>query len=354
MRRVLAIDPLDRRAHNALAYSYASTGQMDQALQSLNEYIRLAPTDANSFDTQGDLYGRSGEREKAMQSYSTAVRIDSSFSMTWCKMGYLHLLEGNEAGARACWNRVLEIGDPAFCAAARLYTALVPLYHGQTTAAVRALTEAIAGDEAAGYRDWFLAAKWFFLGCVQAERGEWTAADASFTRMKPPFDRDPCLFGLRTAILAELDAPRAERDVAVLVTLPDHYGVHDIAKCWLRMAEGRHAEACDAIDGSRSEGLRASKNYTKGLAYLRTGRIPQSIAWLEIGRDAFPDTDRLVFVPTWMVRVHYYLGQAYEANGEREKAVQEYERFVDRWKDADPVFAAQVRDARERLKRLRA
>ena len=52
------------------------------------------------------------------------------------------------------------------------------------------------------------------------------------------------------------------------------------------------------------------------------------------------------------VKLHYYLGTAYEESGWNDKAVQQYETFLDIWKDADSGLAA-VEDAKARLARLK-
>jgi hypothetical protein len=46
------------------------------------------------------------------------------------------------------------------------------------------------------------------------------------------------------------------------------------------------------------------------------------------------------------------LGIAYEQSGWTGKAIEQYEEFLDIWKDADPGIA-EVEDARERLARLK-
>ena len=48
------------------------------------------------------------------------------------------------------------------------------------------------------------------------------------------------------------------------------------------------------------------------------------------------------------------LGELYETSGDLPKAVTNLERFVELWKDADPELQPKVRDARERLARIRA
>jgi tetratricopeptide (TPR) repeat protein len=48
------------------------------------------------------------------------------------------------------------------------------------------------------------------------------------------------------------------------------------------------------------------------------------------------------------------LGELYEAAGDLPKAVANLEKFVELWKDADPELQPKVRDARQRLERIRA
>ena len=52
------------------------------------------------------------------------------------------------------------------------------------------------------------------------------------------------------------------------------------------------------------------------------------------------------------MQIHYLLGQAYEESGWTEMAIEQYEEFLDIWKDADPGLV-EVEDAKERLARLR-
>ena len=55
---------------------------------------------------------------------------------------------------------------------------------------------------------------------------------------------------------------------------------------------------------------------------------------------------------TFSVRVHYWLGQAYEASGWNDKAIQQYEKLLEVWKDADEGLES-VEDAKERLAKLK-
>ena len=64
------------------------------------------------------------------------------------------------------------------------------------------------------------------------------------------------------------------------------------------------------------------------------------------------DNDRFGRLPE-AVTGHYYLGQAYEAAGQKQDAIEQYETFLDIWKNADEGLES-VDDAKERLAKLEA
>ena len=58
-------------------------------------------------------------------------------------------------------------------------------------------------------------------------------------------------------------------------------------------------------------------------------------------------------VDSWnLAAAHKRLGELYEARGDREKAVEQYNAFVELWKDADPELQPQVEDVRTRIAKL--
>jgi hypothetical protein len=46
------------------------------------------------------------------------------------------------------------------------------------------------------------------------------------------------------------------------------------------------------------------------------------------------------------------LGELYESRGDKVKAIENYSRFVEQWKEADPALQPTVRDVKERLVKL--
>ena len=93
-------------------------------------------------------------------------------------------------------------------------------------------------------------------------------------------------------------------------------------------------------------------NYAhSGRALLLARRIGEAVAALEKAEKTY-DRSRTSSV-TLAVRVHYWLGQAYEASGWNDKAIHEYKEFLHIWRDADKDILL-LKDARERLAKLKA
>ena len=81
-----------------------------------------------------------------------------------------------------------------------------------------------------------------------------------------------------------------------------------------------------------------------------TGRLADAVTMFEKALRWY-DNPR-AFEGLLSAKAHYWLGQAYEESGWRDKAIEQYETFLDIWKDADPGIE-EIDDARERLARLK-
>ncbi len=89
-----------------------------------------------------------------------------------------------------------------------------------------------------------------------------------------------------------------------------------------------------------------------GLAYDRSGEADSAIVLYE---QAVNEYSFVPFGPAeWLPRIHYRLGELYEARGDVDKAIANYARFVNLWRDADAALQPQVREASRRLERVRA
>ena len=93
--------------------------------------------------------------------------------------------------------------------------------------------------------------------------------------------------------------------------------------------------------------------YWLGRIYDRMGQADSAIVYWQRGEDTpinNDPSDESVFGTPVLFR----LGELYEGKGDRAKAMASYEKFIDRWRDADAEHQPQVAEARKRLARLKA
>ena len=86
--------------------------------------------------------------------------------------------------------------------------------------------------------------------------------------------------------------------------------------------------------------------FLRAEALLATGRDDEARRWLETGFDDTPDM--IVFQAQASLR----LGDLYERKGERQKAIDNYARFLRLWGGCDPRLRPAVEEARTRLARV--
>ena len=85
-------------------------------------------------------------------------------------------------------------------------------------------------------------------------------------------------------------------------------------------------------------------------AYLASGRLGEAVAGFEKMLSKY-DANRAGNTIR-AVKAYYLLGLAYEKSGWDNKAIEQYEEFLEIWKDADPGIP-EVEDAKQRLKALK-
>ena len=124
------------------------------------------------------------------------------------------------------------------------------------------------------------------------------------------------------------------------------------ARGWLALAEGRAQDAVAAFTAGRLvDGCPDCGNWEEGLAFERANQPDSALAAYQraaaTGSVWKPRGDALGLGPSLR-----RLGELYETRGDKTRALEAYTRFLDLWKDADPVLQPAVTAARERVAHL--
>jgi serine/threonine protein kinase/Flp pilus assembly protein TadD len=361
-KRTLEIDPLFKRAYNQMAYAYDGLGDHDSSLWAINNYIDLAPDEANPYDTRGDLYAYSGRLDEALASYKRANEMKPGFSTM--KIGHIYLFMGRYAQAESCYNLVASGDDKWDRSKARTYLAVVPLYQGRLKEALQVLDDGIGADQmehalmyANGSKHWLAATAYLELGDYGKAVEEAERRRDVLMRAFP--DNPAYIVDVYPYVLGEAGRmEEAEEALRAFERLLESKGSSPPYAFWLvhgyiAKAKGNTEQAITYFEKAGQEAIDPyfHVRWLLGEACLEAGRLDQAVTTLSQALLRYDESRALD--PIRAVKAHYLLGLAYERSGWKSKAIEQYETFLDIWKNADPG-TDELEDARQRLARLKS
>jgi tetratricopeptide (TPR) repeat protein len=106
-RKLLAADPSNAAAMNALGYAQGYLGDVDAARKTFEEYGKQPNSAVNSHDSLGEVYFMNGRFADAEQEFNRAIALDPNFlrGAPIVKAAYAHWLAGDLAGADGIFQR---------------------------------------------------------------------------------------------------------------------------------------------------------------------------------------------------------------------------------------------------------
>ncbi len=155
--RLLALDPNQASAYNALGYHFIGRRDFVRAEDNLKRYRFLAPDQANPYDSLGELYANTGRYDEAEEHLQRALEIKPDFFPAIGHLGTLEVGRGNPEAAAAWFRRAAESSETwkdmnAFVGAA----AMALLDAGRPDEALADLDQAFAGAPALTPKEEFL------------------------------------------------------------------------------------------------------------------------------------------------------------------------------------------------------
>ncbi|MGW8316268.1 MAG: tetratricopeptide repeat protein [Bacteroidales bacterium] len=82
LEKAIEADPDFPLSYNMLGYAQMDLKNYDKAENAFDKYIKMAPDQANPYDSKGDYFMYTEQYQKAYESYMKAYGIDSSFTVS--------------------------------------------------------------------------------------------------------------------------------------------------------------------------------------------------------------------------------------------------------------------------------
>jgi len=361
--KVLELDPNHGETLNLLAYMYADIGDYAKAIEYLKRYAAVEPGRADPFDSMGDLYFRMGQLDEALAKYKEAIFVGPDFSYTSGKIAYIYALREDYAEAMK-WvdHYVTTAPSPGIRAAGYSQKAFYNYLLGDY------LSEKIEWKHGSELVVVSRAKIYYDQGKLDLSRDHYKALRAEVS--DNPYGIIVCNYyiGLIEVRQNSPDSTRARLALIkpLLSDVVPYFRNHALLLHDLLYAEVLLAQ--DSVEKSITVFEKASEfevqappwwiitamhmpydNDVVARAYLKKGNVDRAI--LEYERLTDPDPNkrgRCLIRPTW----RYELAKLCEQKGLKAKAVGQYERFLDIWKNADENRPEKI-DAKKRLAKLK-
>lgn len=361
LSKAIELDPLYKQPYNMLAYAYDRVGEFDKSIWAINKYISLAPDEANPYDTRGELYGYNGRIDQAIDSFEKALEIKPDFRPALEHLGHMYLLKRDYLMAESYYKITTSSDDVSERSLGRSYLALVQYHRGKFKEGIAALDRGIAEDVAEGAGQLFIAAKrglkaqgYEAIGDLESAVSE---AGAAVEIMREALPTVPVglhdYYGHILALSGRFEeAEKIAEELRDVIERLDPVQIHNY--WWLlgdmELARGDAEAALGYMERADSANANSfDTEFVLARALLEVGRTEDAIAVLEKRLTRYGPAR--AGAPVKSVKMHYLLGMAYEESGQTAKAVEQYETFLDIWKDADPGIA-EIEDAKRRLELL--
>jgi tetratricopeptide (TPR) repeat protein len=284
--------PENPRAQEHLGVALGRTGRLPEAIEHLEQALRIEPDYAEAHCNLGATLGLTGRLPEAIEHLERALRIRPDYAEAHCNLGNVFFQEGKVSDAIGHFEQALRSNPDYAEAQYNLGLALAR------------------------------------LGRLQEAVGHWEQA----LRIEPDYAEAHCILGVSLGQAGKTEDAIGHYEQALRIK-PDYSEAHYNLGIALYRT-GRRAEAMEHFQ----QAVRIKPDYAEaqnslGTALAQTGRIEEAIAHYEQALRINPD----------LAEVHYNLGNALAQAGRVPEAIAQYEQALRIKPDFTPAQNALAR-----------
>ena len=368
--RALAANPFDKLLVNFQAYFQTGFGQTDEALHTIDRYIAIAPAEPNPYDSKGEIFLMAGQPDSAVYWLRRAIAQRADFT-SCLTLGEIALIRGDHEMAADYFERLGSTPDQRQKILAMGARNLTPVHRGRFSEAREGLVGLLSSKDAGRFSAEEIGVIYEAVIMVAYETGDYAtmmnyASGYSQQLHKNPFNPFYARDFLAWALLKGGQPERSSQifnDIAAINQgefLRAHRTTEYLAGL-VAYEQGKFEEArTHFAEALRREFPNHMPQYFYAVTLLKTGRTAEAIGefqrmtWMcpiSYPPISFFGLTTYMYWPIAAVKAHYWLGVAYEQQGENAKSIREYQTFLETWKDAEKEWP-EMADAKSRLKHL--
>ena len=357
---------IDEHAYKNLALAYDRIGDFEKALWAASEYMKSTSDKHDAYDTRGHIYVLNGMPDSAISSFKKALKLEPDFVSSIWKLGHVYMFRQEYANAESLFQVLASSTNKYIRGRGRIDLTQIPLHQGKFSKALAMLDElkdkALADSLSGFYQIFGIMKRGFIYHHLYIDDQELAISEyEKVIKIQEDIEPNdwsvaPARGGIAVSYAKSGDMRKADQLMGELEEDIEKYGpsalpYYWVGAGWLEMEK----ENFDAAATYFENGFKVFPGYFAqreiARSYLGAGRVNDAVVALEKTIHGY--LDNRGYWPTWYVMTHYYLGQAYEAAGRNDEAIEQYETLLDIWRDADDGIKI-IEDAKERLAKLKS